>query len=74
MSDILDDETAAKIIRNIRNNEQESPHFQATMINFVYSLNQSDGGLDEIDLDEEEIEEILTGMPTNPELELQYMD
>jgi hypothetical protein len=74
MSDILDDETAAKIIRNIRNNEQESPHFQATMINFVYSLNQSDGGLDEIDLDEEEIEEILAGMPTNPELELQYMD
>ena len=74
MSDILDDETAAKIIRNIRNNEQESPHFQATMINFVYSLNRSDGGLDDIDLDEDEIEEILAGMPTNPELELQYMD
>jgi hypothetical protein len=44
------------------------------MINFVYSLNRSDGGLDEIDLDEDEIEEILAGMPTNPELELQYMD
>jgi hypothetical protein len=74
MSDILDDETAAKIIKNIRDNDQESPHFQATMINFVYSLNQSDGGLDEIDLDEDEVAEILGGMPTNPELELQYMD
>lgn len=74
MSDILDDETAAKIIRNIRQNEQESPHFQATMINFVYSLNQSDGGLDDIELDEEEVEEILDSMPTNPELELAHMD
>jgi hypothetical protein len=74
MSDILDDETAAKIIKNIRQNEQESPHFQATIINFVYSLNQSDGGLDEIELGEGEIEEILDSMPTNPELELEYMD
>jgi hypothetical protein len=74
MSDILDDETAAKIIKNIRQNEQESPHFQATIINFVYSLNQSDGGLDDIELDEGEIEEILDSMPTNPELELAYMD
>lgn len=74
MSDILDDETAAKIIENIRDNDQESPHFQATMINFVYSLNRSDGGLDEIDLTEDEIEEILNEMPTNPEFELRYMD
>jgi len=74
MSDILDDETAAKIIKNIRESEQESPHFQATMINFVYSLHQSDGGLDEIDIDEAEIEEILDGMPTNPELELAHID
>jgi hypothetical protein len=44
------------------------------MINFVYSLNRSDGGLDEIDLTEDEIEEILNEMPTNPEFELRYMD
>jgi len=74
MSDILDDETAAKIIKNIRESEQESPHFQATMINFVYSLYQSDGGLDDIDLTEGEVEEILKEMPTNPELELAHMD
>jgi hypothetical protein len=74
MSDILDDETAAKIIKSIRENDQDSPHFQATMINFVYSLNQSDGNLDDIELDEGEVEEILHGMPTNPELELAYTD
>jgi len=74
MSDILDDETAAKIIKNIRENDQPSPHFQATMINFVYSLHQSDGGLDEIELGEGEAEEILSGMPTNPEVELTHMD
>jgi predicted nucleic-acid-binding protein len=74
MSDILDDETAAKIIKNIRQNEQESPHFQATIINFVYSLHQSDGGIDEIELEAEEVEEILDSMPTNPELELAHMD
>jgi hypothetical protein len=74
MSDILDDETAAKIIKNIRQNEQESPHFQATIINFVYSLHQSDGGIDEIELETEEVEEILDSMPTNPELELAHMD
>jgi hypothetical protein len=74
MSDILDDETAAKIIKSIRENDQDSPHFQATMINFVYSLNQSDGGLDQIHLEEGEIEEILDEMPTNPELELAYVD
>jgi len=74
MSDILDDETAAKIVKTIRENEQESPHFQATMINFVYSLHQSDGGLDEIDLDEGEVDEILQDLPTNPKLELTYMD
>ena len=74
MSDILDDETAAKIIKSIRQNDQDSPHFQATMINFVYSLNRSDGSLDEIHLDEGEPEEILNEMPTNPELELAYMD
>jgi len=74
MSDILDDETTAKIIKNIRESEQPSPHFQATMINFVFSLNQSDGGLDEIEVTEEEIAEILGDLPTNPELELAYMD
>jgi hypothetical protein len=74
MSDILDDETAAKIIKSIRQNDQDSPHFQATMINFVYSLNRSDGSLDEIHLDEGDPEEILNEMPTNPELELAYMD
>ena len=74
MSDILDDETAAKIIRNIRNNEQESPHFQATMINFVYSLHQSDRNLDDIELEADEVAEILRGMPTNPELELAHIE
>jgi hypothetical protein len=74
MSDILDDETAAKIIKNIRQNEQESPHFQATIINFVYSLHQSDGGIDDIELDAEEVADILDSMPTNPELELAHMD
>lgn len=74
MSDILDDETAAKIIKTIRENDQDSPHFQATMINFVYSLNQSDGNLADIELDAGEVEEILRGMPTNPELELAHMD
>ncbi|MEF8857262.1 MAG: hypothetical protein V5A16_07580 [Haloplanus sp.] len=74
MNDILDDETAAKIIKSIRESEQESPHFQATMINFVYSLHQSDGGLDEIELEAEEVEEILSDMPTNPELELAHID
>jgi|GEM_PF-3210962 len=74
MSEILDDETAAKIIKSIRENDQESPHFQATMINFVYSLNRSDGNLDEVELAEGEVTDILHEMPTNPELELQYVD
>lgn len=74
MSEILDEETTAKIIKNIRANDQPSPHFQATMINFVWSLHQSDGGLDEIDLTEDERRELLNGMPTNPELELSYME
>ncbi|SEA36689.1 hypothetical protein SAMN04488065_2853 [Haloplanus vescus] len=74
MSDILDDETTAKIVKNIRESEQPSPHFQATMINFVFSLNQSDGGLDDIEMTEEEIDEILNDLPTNPELELAYID
>jgi hypothetical protein len=74
MSEILDDETAAKLIKTIRENDQDSPHFQATMINFVYSLHQSDRSLDDIELEADEMEEILRGMPTNPELELAYMD
>jgi hypothetical protein len=74
MSEILDDETAAKLIKTMRENEQDSPHFQATMINFVYSLHQSDRSLDDIELEAGEAEEILDGMPTNPELELAYMD
>jgi hypothetical protein len=74
MSDILDDETTAKIIKNIRSHDQDSPHFQATMVNFVWSLHQSDGELDDMDLDEDEISDILHELPTNPERELAYMD
>ncbi|MFB6101999.1 MAG: hypothetical protein ABEJ73_05485 [Haloplanus sp.] len=74
MSEIIDDETAAKLIRHIRQTEHESPHFQATMINFVWSLHQSDGDLDEITLDEDDVEEVLSGMPTNPKRELAFMD
>jgi hypothetical protein len=74
MSEILDDETTAKIIKNIRENDQPSPHFQATMINFVFSLHQSDGGLDDITLTDDEMDEIFNSLPTNPELELAYMD
>jgi len=74
MSKILDDETTAKIIKNIRQSEQPSPHFQATMINFVFSLHQSDGGLDEIEMTDEEMAEILNDLPTNPELELAFID
>jgi len=74
MSDILDDETAAKIIKTIRASDQDSPHFQATMINFVYSLHQSDRNLDDIELEADEVAEILRGMPTNPELELAHIE
>lgn len=73
MSEIIDAETTAKIVRNIRESEQESPHFQATIINFVWSLHQSDGDLDEIDLDDEEIDEILAALPTDPEQELAFL-
>jgi hypothetical protein len=74
MSDVIDDVTAAKLIKHIRENDQPSPHFQATMINFVYSLNRSDGDLDEIELEGGEMEEILHGLPTNPEKELAFIE
>ncbi|WP_251342496.1 hypothetical protein [Haloplanus halophilus] len=74
MSDILDDETAAKVIKHIRESDQPSPHFQATMINFVYSLHQSDGDLDEIVLEDGEMAEIFSTLPTNPERELPYVE
>jgi hypothetical protein len=44
------------------------------MVNFVWSLHQSDGELDDMDLDEDEISDILHELPTNPERELAYMD
>lgn len=74
MSDILDDETAAKLITYIRESDQPSPHFQATMINFVWSLSQSDGDLDEIELTEEEMEELFHSLPTDPETELAFVE
>jgi len=74
MSEILDAETAAKIIKHIREGDQESPHFQATMINFVWSLHRSDGSLDEMDLDADEVDEILASLPTDPEQELAFLD
>lgn len=74
MSEILDAETAAKIVKHIRESDQESPHFQATMINFVWSLHRSDGGLDEVDLDADEVDEILAGLPTDPENELAFLE
>ncbi|WP_338739792.1 hypothetical protein [Haloplanus salilacus] len=74
MGEILDTETAAKIIKHIREGDQESPHFQATMINFVWSLHRSDGGLDEVDLDDGEVDEIMAGLPTDPEQELAFLD
>jgi hypothetical protein len=74
MSEILDTETAAKIIKNIRESEQESPHFQATMINFVWSLHRSDGGLDDVTLNADEVDEILSDLPTDPERELAFLE
>ena len=74
MSDILDDQTAAKLVKHIRESDQPSPHFQATMINFVWSLYQSDGDLDEVVLDDGEMEEIFHSLPTDPEKELQYTE
>lgn len=74
MSEVLDAETAAKIVKNIRESDQKSPHFQATMINFVWSLHRSDGNLDAIDLDDDEIDEILSGLPTDPENELAFLE
>ncbi|WP_248895447.1 hypothetical protein [Haloplanus halobius] len=74
MSEIIDAETTAKLIKHIRQDDHESPHFQATMINFVYSLHQSDGNLDDIPLDDDEREEILSGLPTDPEKELAFLD
>ncbi|GAB3315323.1 hypothetical protein EI982_14960 [Haloplanus rallus] len=74
MSDILDDEAAAKLVKYIRENDQPSPHFQATMINFVWSLHQSDGSLEEIPLADGEMEEIFHSLPTDPEKELQYTE
>jgi hypothetical protein len=74
MSEILDAETAAKIVKHIRESDQESPHFQATMINFVWSLHRSDGGLDGIDLGADEADEILADLPTDPKQELAFLE
>jgi hypothetical protein len=74
MAEILDAETAAKIIKHIRESDQESPHFQATMINFVWSLHRSDGDFDEIDLDDEEVDDILDSLPTDPQKELAFLE
>ncbi|WP_251328058.1 hypothetical protein [Haloplanus pelagicus] len=74
MSDILDDVTAAKLIKHIRESDQPSPHFQATMINFVWSLHRSDGDLDEIVLEDGEMEEMFNGLPTDPEQELAFIE
>jgi hypothetical protein len=73
MSEIIDEETAAKIITHIRQSDQDSPHFRATMINFVWSLHRTEGGLDDIELDDDEVEEILAEMPTDPERELAFL-
>jgi hypothetical protein len=74
MSDVIDDVAAAKVIKHIRESDQPSPHFQATMINFVWSLSQSDGDLDDIVLENGEMEEIFHSLPTDPQQELAFVE
>jgi hypothetical protein len=74
MSGVIDAETAAKLVKYMRENDEGSPHLQATFANFVWSMYAGDSGLDDIDLVDGEIEEILETLPTDPRQELEYMD
>jgi hypothetical protein len=74
MGDVIDDEAAAKLIKHLRQNDQDSPHLQATLINFIWSIHESEGAIDSIELEPGEVEEILEPLPTNPKAELDHMD